>query len=352
MSGVRGFAIAGRPVGPDHPPYVIAEMSANHGGDLERARRIIRLAAQTGADSLKLQAYSADSITIDCDGPDFRIEGESLWSGKRLYDLYQEAATPYEWFPELFDYARKLNITPFASVFDLDAVQMLEELDCPAYKIASFEAVDHALIAACARTGKPLIISTGMCDADEAGEAIAVAQREGAGAVAILKCTSSYPARPEDANLTTIPAMAARYRIPIGVSDHTPGTAVAVAACALGACIVEKHFIDAPEPLTADSAFSLTPDEFARLVSEVKVAHASRGLEHYGPVEHEKRSLQFRRSLYVVRDVAKGQAFTRDNVRSIRPGMGLAPKHLDGVVGRKASHDIVAGTALSWNLIV
>jgi pseudaminic acid synthase len=349
---MRGFSIAGRPIGPGHPPYVIAEMSANHGGDLERAKRIVRLAAQTGADSVKLQAYSADSITIDCDRPDFRIEGESLWTGRRLYDLYREAATPYEWFPELFAYAREQGITPFASAFAPDAVSVLESVDCPAYKIASFEAVDHALIAACARTGKPLIISTGMCDADETGEAIAVAKREGASAVAILKCTSSYPALPADANLTTIPAMAARYQIPVGVSDHTPGTAVAVAACALGACIVEKHFIDALEPPTADSAFSLTPDEFTRLVREVKIAHASRGLEHYGPVEHEKRSLQFRRSLYVVKDVTKGSVFTRDNVRSIRPGMGLAPKHLDSVIGRKALHDIVAGTALSWNLIV
>ncbi len=345
------FSIDGRPVGPDHPPYIIAELSANHGGDLDRAKRIIKHASEAGADAVKLQAYSADSITIDSDRPDFLIEGESLWSGMRLYDLYKSAATPYDWFPELFAYARDLGITPFASPFDEQAVDMLDQLNAPAFKIASFEAVDLELIKACARTGRPMIISTGLCEEEDIHDALRAADEAGASAVALLKCTSAYPAEPDDANLLTIPAMAEKFGVPVGISDHSLGTTVAVTGCALGACIVEKHVIDAREPETADSAFSLTPEDTARLVQETRIAWAARGKARYGPSDGEREGLQYRRSLYVVEDVMSGESLTRQNIRSIRPGMGLKPKHLTEVLGRRANSDIVAGTPLSWDLI-
>ena len=345
------LTIAGRLIGPDHPPYIIAEMSANHGGDIERARRIVRLAAAAGADCIKFQAYTADSITLDCDAPGFLIEGESLWTGRRLHDLYAEAATPYEWFPELFSLARELGITPFATPFDAQAVEMLESLDAPAFKIASFEAVDLELIRACAGTGKPMIISTGMCGEEEIAEAVAAARGFGCDQVAILKCTSAYPATASAANLMTIPAMARRFGVAVGVSDHTLGTAVSVAACALGACIVEKHFIDAPDPPTPDSAFSLEPESLTRLVTDCRDAHTARGAVHYGPFGAEVRSLQFRRSLYTVRDIRAGQVVSHDNIRSVRPGYGLMPKYLPDVLGRRAAIDIPAGTPLTWDLL-
>jgi pseudaminic acid synthase len=348
---MQGFSIDGRRVGPGEPPYIIAELSANHGGDLARARRIIELAAEAGADSIKFQVYTPDSITIRSEKPDFLIEGESLWTGKRLYDLYKEAATPYEWFPELFAHARALGITPFASPFDLEAVKLLQSLDAPAYKIASFEAVDLELIEACARTGKPVIISTGMCDADDIADALGTARKAGGTDIALLKCTSSYPATAAEANLATIPAMARKFGVPVGVSDHTLGTVVSVAACALGACLVEKHVIDARAPATADSAFSLLPDDLGRLVNETRAAHEAVGRESYGPGERERASLQYRRSLYAVADIKAGAELTRSNVRWIRPGMGLVPKHLPAVLGRKAKHDIETGTPLSWDLI-
>lgn len=346
-----GFAIDGRKVGPGEPPYIIAELSANHGGDLARARRIVELAAEAGADSIKFQVYTADSLTIRSEKRDFLIESESLWTGKRLYDLYEEAATPYEWFPELFAHARSLGITPFASPFDLEAVKLLRDLDAPAYKIASFEAVDLELIEACARTGKPVIISTGMCDADDIADALKAARGAGGRDIALLKCTSSYPATAAEANLSTIPAMAQKFGVPVGVSDHTLGTAVSVAACALGACLVEKHVIDTREPATADSAFSLLPDDLNRLVEETRMAHAAVGHVSYGPGERERASLQYRRSLYAVADIKAGAELTRSNIRSIRPGMGLVPKHLSTVLGRKAKHDIETGTPLNWDLI-
>lgn len=346
-----GFAIDGRKVGPGEPPYIIAELSANHGGDLSRARRIVEYAAHAGADSIKFQVYTADSLTIRSEKRDFLIESESLWTGKRLYDLYAEASTPYEWFPELFAYARKLGITPFATPFDLDAVRLLEDLNSPVYKIASFEAVDLELIEACARTGKPVIISTGMCDADDIADALKAARAAGGSDIALLKCTSSYPATAAEANLAAIPAMAKKFGVPVGISDHSLGTAVSVAACALGACLVEKHVIDAREPATADSAFSLLPDELTRLVEETRIAYDAIGHEAYGPSDRERASLQYRRSLYAVADIKAGAELTRENVRSIRPGMGLVPKHINVVLGRKAKHDIEAGTALNWDLI-
>jgi pseudaminic acid synthase len=347
---VTVFEIGGRPIGPQHPPFIIAEMSANHGGDLGRAKRIIRMAAEAGADSIKFQAYTAASLTLDLGSADFVIEGESLWTGRKLFDLYDEAATPYEWFPELFADARQHGIIPFASPFDKDAVAMLESLDCPAYKIASFEAVDVELITACAETGKPVIISTGMCNEGEIDDAVMAARNAGCKHLALLKCTSSYPAPPEAANLLSIPAMEEKYDLLIGLSDHTLGSTVAVAGCALGATLVEKHFIDAREPATPDSAFSIDSDELVELIANCRIAHAARGQVLLGQTSAETNSTQFRRSLYVVQDIAAGDELTRENVRSIRPGFGLAPINLPKILGRHTKALIHAGTPLSWDL--
>lgn len=348
MSGIR---IAGRPVGPEAPPFIIAEMSANHGGERARALRIIRAAAAAGADAIKFQAYRAETMTLPLDAPGFVIEGETPWTGRRLYDLYAEGATPYDWFPELFAAARAAGVIPFASPFEFAAVDMLEALDAPAYKVASFELVDIELIAKCAATGKPLIISTGMGSADEIADALAAARGAGARDIVLLKCTSSYPAAASEANLLTIPAMAERFGVPVGLSDHTLGTAVAAAACGLGAVAVEKHVIDAREPATPDSMFSALPDELAALVRDCRDAHAARGRVHFGPAPREAQSLAFRRSLYAVRDIPAGREITRDNVASIRPGFGLAVKRMAEILGRKARADIAAGTPIALDLL-
>ncbi|MCB9946848.1 MAG: pseudaminic acid synthase [Rhodospirillaceae bacterium] len=345
------MTIDGRAIGPGHPPFIIAELSANHGGDLERALRIIRQAAAAGADAVKFQAYTADSLTLDHSGPGFVIDSDNPWTGERLYDLYRRAATPYEWFPTLFAATREAGLIPFASPFDADAVAMLETLDAPAHKIASFEAVDTELIACCAATGKPLIISTGMSNADEVADALAAVHEAGGTQVVLLKCTSAYPADAREANLRTIPEMARRFGVPVGLSDHTMGTAVSAAACALGACAIEKHVIDAREPETADSIFSLLPDDLARLVADCRDAAAALGTVHFGPGERERQSLAFRRSLYAVRPIAAGEAISRDNVRSIRPGFGLPVKTLRQLVGRRARAAIAAGTPMSWDLV-
>jgi pseudaminic acid synthase len=342
------IAIAGRTIGPQHPPYVIAEMSANHGGDFDRACRIVELAAQSGADAIKFQAYTADSLTLDSGAPGFVVTADNPWKGRRLHELYAQAATPYDWLPKLFDLARSRGITPFCSPFDHEAVRILEGLNAPAYKIASFEAVDPDLIAACAKTGKPLIISTGMCSEDEIEEALVAARAAGATELAILKCTSAYPSQPSEANLMTIPAMIDRFQIPVGFSDHTLGAAVPATAVALGAMLIEKHFIDSREPATADSTFSALPSEMRETVRNCRIAFEARGSVHYGPAERERESLVFRRSLFVVRDVAAGEPFTRDNIRSVRPATGLAPKHFSRVLGRHARAALKQGTPLSW----
>jgi N-acetylneuraminate synthase len=291
-------------------------------------------------------------MTLDSDKPGFVIVADNLWKGERLFDLYMRAATPYEWFPELFKIAREEGIIPFCSPFDERAVEMLEALDAPAYKIASFELVDVELIARAARSGRPLIISTGMGVESEIADALAAARAVGAKEIALLKCTSSYPADPGESNLATIPTMAQRFDVPVGLSDHTLGINVPVAACAIGACIVEKHFIDAREPVTADSVFSALPDELAAMVKGCREAAVARGNVFYGPMPHESESLAFRRSLYAVRDIAEGEAITRENVRSIRPGFGLPVKELRGILGRPAKVAIARGTPMSWDLIV
>lgn len=348
----NAFEIAGRRIGADAPPYIIAELSANHGGDLARARRIVEIAAAAGADAIKLQAYTADSLTLDCDAPDFTIQADTPWKGRRLHGLYAEAATPYAWFPELFALARRLGLAPFASPFDAEAVALLERLDAPAYKIASFEAQDLELLRACGRTGKPVVVSTGLCTAEEIGLAVETLRATGNRQIALLRCNSSYPADPTEAHLATLPDMAARFGVPIGYSDHTLDNTQAVVAVALGACLVEKHVIDAREPPTPDSTFSCLPGDLSALVRDCRAAWQARGGLHYGPTPREVKSLSFRRSLYVVAEVKAGEPLTRDNVRCIRPGHGLPPPALPEVLGRLAARDLRRGEPLKWDMLV
>jgi N-acetylneuraminate synthase len=347
---MNGLEIAGRPIGAGHPPYVIAELSGNHNGKLERALLLMDAAKQAGADAVKLQTYTADTITIDHDGPGFTIEG-GLWNGRRLHELYREAHTPWEWHPALFEHARKIGIACFSSPFDPSAIDLLEGLDAPAYKIASFEIVDLPLIRYAARTGKPLIISTGMAAADEIAEAAAAAREAGVGGIALLHCVSGYPTPAEEMNLSRIAALAARYDCPIGLSDHTLGTDVPVAATALGAAIIEKHVTLTRADGGPDAAFSLEPPELAALVSGVRTAHAALGRADYGRAPSEQANMSFRRSLYAVKDIAAGEPLTEKNVRSIRPGYGLAPKHLPDVLGRRARSAIARGTPMSFDLV-
>jgi len=342
--------IGGRKIGPDFPPYVIAEMSGNHNGDLSRALEIVTAAKDAGADALKLQTYTADTITIDYDGPGFTVEG-TLWEGRTLHDLYDEAHTPWAWHKPIFDKARELGIPVFSSPFDFTAIDFLEELGCPAYKIASFEMVDLPLIARAAATGKPLIISTGLANSEEIAEAIAAAKRPGHQDPAILHCISTYPTEPENCNLRIIPNMIDRFKTVVGFSDHTLGTAAAVAAVALGASIIEKHITLDRADGGPDAAFSLEPAEFAAMVRDCNVAFAARGHGRFERPTAEDGLAVFRRSLYVVEDIAAGEPFTPSNVRSIRPGYGLPPKHLDAVFGKAAARDLKRGTPLSWDAI-
>jgi pseudaminic acid synthase len=343
--------IAGRRVGPGWPAYVIAEMSANHGRDFGRAVQVVRAAHAAGADAVKLQTYTADTLTLRSDAAEFRVGGGTLWDGRTLHDLYQEAHTPWEWQPKLKALANGLGMDLFSTAFDPSAVEFLEAMDVPVHKVASFELVDLPLIERMARTGKPLILSTGMAPLGEIEEAVQVARKAGATQVALLKCTSAYPARPEDMHLRTIPHLAEGFGVPVGLSDHTLGIAVPVAAVALGACIIEKHFTLSRAAAGPDSAFSLEPDEFKAMVEAVRVAEKALGTVHYGAGEQESKSRVFRRSLFVVEDVKSGEKFTAQNVRSIRPGSGLPPRHLPEVLGQRAARDVPRGTPVSWGLI-
>ena len=347
MQGLPEISIAGRKIGAAHPPYVICELSANHNGSLERAMKMMEAAAATGADAVKIQTYTADTLTIASDRPEFRIKG-GLWDGSTLHDLYQQAYTPYEWHPALFARAKELGVTLFSTPFDETAIELLESLNAPAYKIASFEAVDLPLIASVARRGKPMIISTGMAHLGEIQAAVDCARGAGAKALALLHCTSSYPAPIEAANVRTVAHLGAAFGVVPGLSDHTPGTAASVAAVVLGGAIIEKHFTLSRADGGPDSAFSLEPDEFKRLVDDCKAAWLAMGQIGYSVSEAERGSLVFRRSLYIVADVAKGESLTHRNVRSIRPGYGLAPKHFDAVIGRKAARNLARGEALRW----
>jgi N-acetylneuraminate synthase len=348
---IAPFRIGHREIGPGRPVYVIAELSANHGGSLEQAVRLVRAAHAAGADAVKLQTYTADTLTIRSDRPEFRIGGGTLWDGRTLHDLYGEAYTPWEWQPQLKAVADDLGLDLFSTPFDPTAVAFLERMDVPAYKVASFELVDLPLIETIARTGKPMIMSTGMATLAEIAEAGDAARRGGAGGIALLKCTSAYPAPPEDMNLRTIPHLAEAFGVPAGLSDHTLGIAVPMAAVALGACIIEKHFTLSRREPGPDSAFSLEPQEFQAMVEGVRTAERAVGTIHYGPSGQDESSRVFRRSLYVVEDIQAGEPFTERNVRSIRPGLGLPPKFLGEVLGRRAAGDIARGTPLHWGLL-
>ena len=341
--------IADRRVGPGSPPYVIAEMSGNHNGDLDRAFKIMDAAKAAGADAIKLQTYRADTITIDHDAPEFVIQG-GLWDGRRLYELYEEAHTPWEWHAPLFEYGAKIGLAVFSSPFDFTAVDFLEGLGAPAYKIASPEIVDLPLIRYAARHNKPLIISTGMASLDEIEAAVDTAKSNGTGGVALLHCTSAYPTPPEEANLATVADLARRMGVFTGLSDHTLDTTVATISVALGAHIIEKHFTLARSDGGVDSAFSIEPHELERLVRDVRIAQVAVGKPAYTPTESESTILKYRRSLYVVADIKAGHVLTHDNVRSIRPAKGLAPKHLDAVLGQRASRDLAFGEPLDWSM--
>lgn len=344
------LTIAGRTIGPGHAPYVIAEMSANHNGSLAAALKLIDEAKAAGADAVKIQTYRADTITLDCDGDEFRIEG-GLWHGKRLYDLYEEAHTPWEWHAELFAHARRIGITLFSSPFDKTAVDLLEQLGAPAYKIASFEAIDLPLIRYVAATGKPMIISTGMADADEIADAIAAARDGGCRELAILHCVSGYPAPAEDYNLLTIPDMMARFGVVTGLSDHTLDNATAIASVALGAVIIEKHFTLDRDGGGPDDSFSLQPPELRALCSAARTAWQALGRVDYGRKSSEQGNAQFRRSLYFVEDLQAGDIISERNVRSIRPGFGMAPKHLPALLGKKVTAAVARGTPVRAGVI-
>jgi pseudaminic acid synthase len=344
--------IGDRLLGRDSAPFVIAEMSGNHNQSLDRALAIVDAIAATGAHALKLQTYTADTMTLDVDHPDFAIgEANSLWAGRTLHDLYDEAHTPWEWHAPIFERARKLGLIPFSTPFDASAVDFLASLDVACYKIASFENTDLPLIRKAASKGKPLIISTGMATLAEIAEAVETARSAGAPDVILLKCTSTYPASPENSHLLSIPHLREAFGCEVGISDHTMGIGAAVAAVALGATVIEKHVTLRRADGGVDSAFSLEPHEVRALVEESERARLSLGQVHYGASSAEKASLKYRRSLYVVADIQAGEVFSEANVRAIRPGFGLAPKHLDAVIGRCAARDLPRGTPLSWEAL-
>jgi pseudaminic acid synthase len=349
MNNAR-FNLPHRVIAADCPTYVIAEISANHNGSLEKALQLVRLAAQSGADAVKIQTYTADTITLDCDGEPFRIKG-TIWDGRRLYDLYQEAHTPWSWHAAIFAQARECGIDCFSTPFDPTAVDFLETLSPLLYKVASFEVVDIGLLQKIGATGKPVIMSTGMATLAEIDEAVGTLRGAGCQDLALLKCTSAYPAPPEDANLLTIPHLAQAFRVVSGLSDHTTGYAVAVAAVALGARIVEKHFcISRTEP-GPDSSFSMEPEEFRQMVAAIRQVEKAVGRVSYDLSEKETISRSHRRSLFVAQNIGAGELFTGQNVRSVRPSGGLHTRHLPDVLGRRAAHALSVGTPLTWDMI-
>lgn len=342
------FEINGRKIGPDHPPYIIAELSANHNGSLERALQTIDAAKRCGANAIKLQTYTADTMTIDCDRKDFMVQG-GLWDGFKLYELYKWAQTPFEWHQAMFEHARRIGITVFSTPFDESAVDLLERLDAPAYKIASFEITDLPLIRYVAKIGKPMIMSTGMATEAEIVEAVETARAAGCKDLALLHCISSYPAPMDQANLRQMPELATRFSTISGLSDHTIGTTASVAAVALGACVIEKHFILSRSDKGPDSEFSIEPAELERLCQETHDAWLALGKVGYQRQSAEEGSKVFRRSVYFVRDLPAGAIVSAGDIRRIRPGMGLPPKYFDELIGRCLKVNIERGTATSWS---
>jgi len=344
--------IGKRKIGPGHPAYIVAELSANHNHSFEEAAALVRKAKEVGADAVKLQTYTADTITIKSDKDYFKVGGGTLWDGKTLYDLYQSAYTPWEWQPKLEKIGREIGIDVFTTPFDHTAVDFIEkEMDIPVYKVASFEIVDIPLIKKITKTGKPIIMSTGMANLEEIQDAVTAVEESGGTQLALLKCTSAYPAPPEEMNIISIPFLAERFCVPSGLSDHTMGSTVAVASIALGACIIEKHFTMSRSIAGPDSAFSMEPAEFKEMVNNIRIAEKALGKVSFGPAGKESKSRIFRRSLFAVKEIKRGEVFTEGNIRSIRPGMGLAPKYFHAVLGKKAKQNIEAGTPLAWNLI-
>ncbi len=349
---MKTITIGNKTIGPGLPPFIIAEMSGNHGQSKEKAMALIDAAAETGAHAIKFQTYTPDTITLDVHDNEFFIaDANSLWEGNSLYNLYKEAMTPWEWHKELFDYATSKGLIAFSTPFDLSAVDFLETLDPPCYKIASFENIDHGLLAKVARTGKPVIVSTGMATQAELAESVDVLRENGCKDLILLKCTSNYPARPVDANLKTIPHLSELFDCQVGLSDHTPGVGVAVAAVALGATVVEKHFVLDRAGGEVDAAFSLEPHEVKLLVEETERAAVALGKVTYGATEKEKASMVHRRSLYIAQDIEAGTVLTEQNLRSVRPGLGLPPKYLDRLLGKPVTRQVKKGTPMSWDLI-
>ena len=348
----RVLKIAGRPIGLSYAPLVIAEMSGNHNQSLRRALDIVEAAAQSGASALKIQTYTPDTMTLDLDEGEFLIrDAKSLWAGKSLYQLYGEASTPWEWHRPIFDRARELGMFAFSTPFDASAVEFLESLDVPAYKIASFENTDIPLIRKVAATGKPIILSTGMASIAELDDTVRAARSAGCEDLILLKCTSTYPASAENTNIRTIPHLRAMFGCEVGISDHTMGLGVSVASVALGAAVIEKHFTLSRADGGVDSAFSMEPAEMRSLVSDCERAWQALGTVSYGPTDAERPSLAFRRSLYVAQNMRAGELFTELNLRAIRPGRGLAPKYYDQLLGRPVKRDVRRGTPVSWDLV-
>lgn len=348
---MKSIQIAGRTIGSDYPPYIIAEMSGNHNNSLERALEIIKSAKQAGADAVKLQTYTAETMTLDVDHPRFRVQGSNPWDGEHLFELYAKASTPWEWHPRLFEYGREIGITVFSSPFDDSAVDLLESLGAPAYKIASFELVDLDLVRRSAMTGKPLIMSTGMASLAEISDAVEAARSVGAKDIVLLKCTSAYPAPPKEINLRTIPHLAKAFDVVAGLSDHTMGIGVPIAATALGAAVIEKHFTLARADGGVDSSFSLEPAELILLVEETRKAHAALGKVTYVQGDLETSFKRYRRSLFFVRDLQPGVTISAEDIRALRPGDGLPPKFMSSVMGRSLKQAVTRGTPVSWDLL-
>lgn len=344
------ITINGREIGPNSPPYIIAELSANHNGNIERALETIKAAHDQGAHAIKIQTYTADTMTIDCDSEEFMIRG-GLWDGYKLYDLYKWAETPFEWHKAIFDYAESIGITIFSTPFDETAVDLLESLNTPAYKIASFEATDLPLIRYVASKGKPMIMSTGMCSEEEIAEAVNIAREAGCKELALLHCISSYPAPMDQANLRQMPNLAARFNSIPGLSDHTLGTTASVAAVALGACVIEKHFTLSRQDKGPDSEFSIEPEELKRLCQDTLDAWSALGRAGFERQQAEETSKRYRRSVYFVQDMKAGQRISTADIRRIRPGYGLPPKYFDQLVGRTVREDVTRGTAVQWELL-